>query len=38
MEERLKFLANGVKPRRNKEAMKEVLDELKGEGLYFTTA
>lgn len=38
MEERLKFLASGTKPRKNKEAMKEVLDELKKEGLYFQNA
>ena len=35
MEERLKFLASGTKPRKNKDAMKEVLEELKKEGLYF---
>lgn len=35
MEERLKFLANGTKPRKNKEVMGEVLEELKKEGLYF---
>jgi len=35
MEERLKFLANGAKPRRNKEVMGEVIDELKKEGLFF---
>jgi nucleolar protein 56 len=35
MEERLKFLTAGTKPRKNKEAMKEILDELRGEGLYF---
>ena len=35
MEERLKFLANGVKPRKNADAMKEVIDELKKEGLYY---
>ena len=35
IEERLKFLASGVKPRKNKEAMSEVLDELKAEGLYY---
>ncbi len=38
MEERLQFLANGKKPQKNKDAMKEVLDELKAEGLYFDTA
>lgn len=35
VEERLKFVASGVKPRKNKEAMKEVLDELRKEGLFF---
>ena len=35
MEERLQFLATGAKPRKNKDAMKEVLDELKSEGLYY---
>ena len=35
VEERLKFVASGVKPRKNKEAMKAVLDELKEEGLFF---
>ena len=35
MEERLKFLASGTKPKKNKEAMKEVLDELRSEGLYY---
>jgi nucleolar protein 56 len=38
MEERLNFLATGVKPRKNKDAMKEVLDELKNEGLYYDGA
>ena len=37
MEERLQFLATGTKPKKNKDAMKEVLDELKAEGLYFET-
>ena len=36
MEERLTFLSNGTKPRKNKDAMKEVLDELKSEGLYYS--
>ena len=36
MEERLNFLATGAKPRKNKDAMKEVLDELKSEGLYYS--
>lgn len=35
MEERLKFLANGVKPRKNKEVMGIVIDELKKEGLFY---
>jgi nucleolar protein 56 len=35
MEERLKFLSSGTKPRKNKDAMTEVLDELKSEGLYY---
>jgi len=35
MEERLSFLATGAKPKKNKDAMKEVLDELKAEGLYY---
>lgn len=35
MEERLKFLSTGEKPRKNVVAMKEVLDELKEEGLYY---
>ena len=35
MEERLSFLATGAKPKKNTDAMKEVLDELKAEGLYY---
>jgi len=35
MEERLKFLSSGVKPRKNKDAMNEVIEELKKEGLFF---
>lgn len=35
MEERLKFLASGTKPRKNKDAMNEVIEELKKEGLFF---
>lgn len=35
MEDRLQFLATGAKPKKNKDAMKEVLDELKAEGLYY---
>lgn len=34
MEERLNFLASGTKPRKNKDVMKDILDELKEEGLY----
>jgi len=35
LEERLKFLTTGTKPRTNKTAMDEVLTELKEEGLFF---
>ena len=35
VEERLKFVQSGVKPRKNKDAMKEVLDALKEEGLFY---
>ena len=35
VEERLKFIASGSKPRKNKEAMESVLKELKEEGLFF---
>jgi hypothetical protein len=35
MEERLKFLASGTKPRKNKEVMNEVIKELKQEGLFY---
>ena len=35
VEERLKFVASGAKPRKNKEAMAEVLDELRQEGLFY---
>lgn len=35
VEERLKFLSSGVKPRKNKDAMAEVLGELKEEGLFY---
>lgn len=35
MEERLLFLATGTKPKKNSQAMHEVLEELKEEGLYF---
>ncbi len=38
MEERLNFLASGAKPKKNTDAMKEVLDELKAEGLYYDGA
>jgi nucleolar protein 56 len=35
MEERLKFLSSGTKPRKNKEAMNDVIEELKKEGLFY---
>jgi len=35
MEERLKFLSSGTKPRKNKEVMGEVIEELKKEGLFY---
>jgi len=35
VEERLKFIASGAKPRKNKDAMASVLNELKEEGLFF---
>lgn len=35
VEERLKFVQSGVKPRKNKEVMQEVIDSLKEEGLFF---
>ena len=35
MEERLKYLTSGTKPRKNKEVMDEVIKELKEEGLYY---
>ena len=35
MEERLKFVASGTKPRKNKDAMAAVLNELKEEGLFY---
>ena len=35
MDERLKFLSQGVKPRKNKEAMDEFIEELKKEGLFY---
>lgn len=37
MEERLKFLATGDKPRKNKDVMNEVIEQLKAEGLYHET-
>lgn len=37
MEERIKFLSSGVKPKKNKDAMAEVMEELKAEGFYHTT-
>ena len=38
MEERLKFLATGDKPRKNKDVMNEVIEQLKAEGLYHESA
>lgn len=35
MEERLNFLAKGTKPRKNKDVMNDVIDELKKEGLFY---
>jgi len=35
VEERLKFLASGTKPRKNKEAMDDVIKELKADGLFY---
>jgi nucleolar protein 56 len=35
VEERLKFLSSGVKPRKNKDAMNEVISELKQDGLFY---
>ena len=35
VEERLKFVTSGTKPRKNTDAMAEVLDELKKEGLFY---
>ena len=35
VEERLKFVQSGVKPRKNKEVMQEVIDNLKEEGLFY---
>ena len=35
VEERLKFVASGAKPRKNKDAMTAVLNELKEEGLFY---
>ena len=36
VEERLTFFSSGAKPKKNKDVMQEVLDELKAEGLYTT--
>jgi RNA processing factor Prp31 len=36
VEERLRFFASGEKPKTNRDVMKEVLEELKDEGLYVT--
>lgn len=38
MEERLKYLTSGTKPRKNKEVMDEVIKELKADGLYYGDA
>ena len=35
MEERLKYLTSGTKPRKNKEVMDEVIKSLKEDGLYY---
>merc|ERR1712151_1031208 len=35
IEERLKFVTSNVKPRKNKDVMSEVINDLKKEGLYF---
>ena len=35
MEERLKYLTSGTKPRKNKEVMDEVIQQLKEDGLYY---
>jgi len=35
VEERLKFVASGTKPRKNKDAMAAVLNELRDEGLFY---
>ena len=35
MEERLRFLTSGTKPRKNKEVMGDVIEELKKEGLFY---
>lgn len=35
IEERLKFVTSGTKPRKNKDAMADVIDELKNEGLFY---
>lgn len=35
IEERLKFVTSGVKPRKNKEVMADVIGELKKEGLFY---
>ena len=36
MEERLKYLTSGTKPRKNKEVMDEVIQQLKEDGLYYS--
>jgi nucleolar protein 56 len=35
IEERLKFVASGTKPRKNKAVMQDVIDELKKDGLFY---
>ena len=35
VEERLRFVASGAKPRKNKDVMNEIIGELKEEGLFY---
>jgi len=35
VEERLKFVASGAKPRKNKDVMNDIITELKEEGLFY---
>lgn len=37
VEERMKFVSEGPKPRKNAEVMAEVMEELKRDGMYYTT-